>query len=76
MDQDHRFVKRIPSAGVDAKGKPINVKIPAGVDDKIAASIMLKGMTAWYLIKQTYKVKKGETILVHAAAGGVGQILC
>jgi NADPH2:quinone reductase len=52
------------------------VKIPAGVDDKIAASIMLKGMTAWYLIKQTYKVKKGETILVHAAAGGVGQILC
>jgi NADPH2:quinone reductase len=52
------------------------VKIPAGVDDKIAAAIMLKGMTAWYLIKQTYKVKKGETILVHAAAGGVGQILC
>ena len=38
------------------------VKIPAGVDDKIAAAIMLKGMTAWYLIKQTYKVKKGEKI--------------
>ena len=52
------------------------VKIPAGVDDKIAASIMLKGMTAWYLIKRTYKVKKGDTILMHAAAGGVGQILC
>ena len=52
------------------------VKIPAGVDDKIAAAIMLKGMTAWYLIKRTYKVKKGDTILVHAAAGGVGQILC
>jgi NADPH2:quinone reductase len=51
------------------------VKIPAGVDDKIAAAIMLKGMTAWYLIKRTYKVKKGETILMHAAAGGVGQIL-
>jgi NADPH2:quinone reductase len=51
------------------------VKIPAGVDDRIAASIMLKGMTSWYLIKRTYKVKKGETILVHAAAGGVGQIL-
>jgi NADPH:quinone reductase len=52
------------------------VKIPAGVDDKIAAAIMLKGMTAWYLIKRTYKVKKGDTILMHAAAGGVGQILC
>ena len=52
------------------------VKIPTGVDDKIAAAIMLKGMTAWYLIKQTYKVKKGDTILVHAAAGGVGLILC
>ena len=52
------------------------VKIPAGVDDKIAASIMLKGMTAWYLLKRTFKVKKGDTILMHAAAGGVGQILC
>ena len=52
------------------------VKIPAGVDDKIAAAIMLKGMTAWYLVKRTYKVKKGDTVLVHAAAGGVGQILC
>lgn len=52
------------------------VKIPAGVDDKIAAAIMLKGMTAWYLLRRTYKVKKGDTILMHAAAGGVGQILC
>jgi NADPH2:quinone reductase len=52
------------------------VKIPAGIDDKIAAAIMLKGMTAWYLIRRTYKVKKGDTILMHAAAGGVGQILC
>ena len=52
------------------------VKIPAGIDDKVAAAIMLKGMTAWYLIRRTYKVKKGDTILMHAAAGGVGQILC
>ncbi len=51
------------------------VKIPAGVDDRIAASIMLKGMTAWYLCKRTYKVGKGDIVLVHAAAGGVGQIL-
>lgn len=52
------------------------IKIPAGVDDKVAAAIMLKGMTAWYLIRRTYKVRKGDTLLMHAAAGGVGQILC
>jgi NADPH2:quinone reductase len=51
------------------------VKIPAGVDDRLAAAIMLKGMTAWYLVRRTYPVKKGDTVLVHAAAGGVGQIL-
>ena len=52
------------------------VKIPSGIDDQTAAAMMLKGMTAWYLCRRTYRVKKGETILVHAAAGGVGQILC
>jgi NADPH2:quinone reductase len=52
------------------------VKIPQGIDDRTAAAMMLKGMTAWYLCRRTYKVKKGDTIVVHAAAGGVGQILC
>jgi NADPH2:quinone reductase len=52
------------------------VKIPAGVDDKTAAAMMLKGMTTQYLIRTTYRVKKGDTILMHAAAGGVGLILC
>jgi NADPH2:quinone reductase len=52
------------------------VKIPTGIDDQIAAAIMLKGMTAWYLARRTYAIRKGDTILVHAAAGGVGQILC
>ena len=52
------------------------VKIPAGVSDQAAAAMMLKGMTAWYLLRRTYKVKKGDTILVHAAAGGVGLIMC
>jgi len=52
------------------------VKIPAGLDDRTAAAMMLKGLTAQYLIRRTYRVKKGDTILVHAAAGGVGQILC
>jgi NADPH:quinone reductase len=52
------------------------VKIPAGIDDRVAAAIMLKGMTAEYLLRRTYRVKRGDKILVHAAAGGVGQILC
>lgn len=51
------------------------VKIPAGVEDQTAAAMMLKGMTAQYLIRQIYKVGKGDTILIHAAAGGVGQIV-
>jgi NADPH:quinone reductase and related Zn-dependent oxidoreductases len=51
------------------------VKIPDGISDQQAASMMLKGMTAQYLLRRTYRVQKGETILVHAAAGGVGLIL-
>ena len=52
------------------------VKIPAGISEQTAAAMMLKGMTAQYLLRRTYKVQRGDTILVHAAAGGVGQILC
>ena len=52
------------------------VKLPAGISDEVAAAAMLKGLTAWYLLRETYKVQKGETILVHSAAGGVGLILC
>ena len=52
------------------------LKIPAGITDEQAASMMLKGMTAQYLLRQTYRVKKGDTILIHAAAGGVGLIVC
>ena len=48
------------------------VKLPDGVSDQQAAAIMLKGLTAHYLLRQTYRVKPGETILFHAAAGGVG----
>lgn len=51
------------------------VKLSDKVDDKTAAAMMLKGLTAQYLIRQTFKVGKGHTVLVHAAAGGVGQIL-
>jgi NADPH2:quinone reductase len=63
-------------AGVLLRRADQVVKVPAGVDDKTAAAMMLKGLTAQYLIRRTYRVKKGDTILVHAAAGGVGQILC
>jgi NADPH2:quinone reductase len=52
------------------------VKLPAGIDDRTAAAMMLKGLTAQYLVRRTYRVKKGDTILMHAAAGGVGLILC
>jgi NADPH2:quinone reductase len=51
------------------------LKLPDGIDDKTAAAMMLKGLTAQYLIRQTYRVKAGDTILLHAAAGGVGLIL-
>ncbi|MEA2751010.1 MAG: NADPH:quinone reductase, partial [Myxococcales bacterium] len=46
------------------------------IDDVTAAASMLKGMTAQYLVRRTHAIQKGETILVHAAAGGVGLILC
>jgi NADPH:quinone reductase len=52
------------------------VRIPDGVDDETAAAIMLKGMTAQYLLRRTYKVGPETTLLFHAAAGGVGMIAC
>ncbi|MDH3320044.1 MAG: quinone oxidoreductase [Betaproteobacteria bacterium] len=52
------------------------VKIPEGISDEQAASIMLKGMTVHYLIHSTYAVKAGDTVLWHAAAGGVGLLAC
>ncbi len=52
------------------------IKVPDGIDDKTVAAMMLKGLTAQYLLRRTYRVQPGDTILVHAAAGGMGQILC
>ena len=52
------------------------VQIPAGIKSEQAAAMMLKGMTVQYLIKRTYKVKSGDTVVFHAAAGGVGLIAC
>ena len=63
-----------PGAYVEKRVLPADrlVPLPDGIDDKVAASIMLQGMTTEYLLERTYKVKKGDTILFHAAAGGVG----
>ena len=52
------------------------VKVPANISHQQAAGMMLKGLTAQYLVRRTYKVQKGDTVLMHAAAGGVGLILC
>ena len=52
------------------------VKLPDDIDDRVAAAMMLKGMTAHYLLRRTFKVEPGTTLLLHAAAGGVGLIAC
>jgi len=52
------------------------VKIPEGIDLTLAATLMTKGLTVFYLLHKTYPVSSGETVLFHAAAGGVGQIFC
>jgi len=52
------------------------VKVPGGVSDKEVAAMMLKGLTVQYLIRRVYRVERGETVLFHAAAGGVGLIAC
>jgi NADPH2:quinone reductase len=67
-----------PGSYAEARVLPaaILVPIPDGVADQTAAAVMLKGMTAQYLIRRTYPVKAGEMVLFHAAAGGVGLIAC
>ena len=65
-------------AYAQARNAPANrvSKIPDDIPDETAAAMMLKGMTVRYLLRQTYKVAPGDTILFHAAAGGVGLIAC
>ena len=52
------------------------LRLPDGVDDALAASVLLKGLTVEMLVRQVHRVQPGQTILVHAAAGGVGRLLC
>src|SRR5919205_2307743 len=73
---DHVAYTGLPGSYCEARLVPADrlVKVPKGISDEQAASMMLKGMTVHYLIFSTYKVKKGETVLWHAGAGGVGLI--
>jgi NADPH2:quinone reductase len=68
------------SAGAYASERLIKadelVRLPDSIDARRGAAMMLKGLTAHYLLRRTYRVKAGDSILVHAAAGGVGMILC
>lgn len=68
----------LPGSYCDERVVPADrmVKVPKGISDEQAASMMLKGMTVHYLIFSTFKVRKGDTVLWHAAAGGVGLIAC
>jgi NADPH2:quinone reductase len=67
-----------PGSYAEARLMPADrlVKLPSGIDDRAAAAMMLKGMTVQYLVRRTYKVQPGDTVLFHAAAGGVGLIAC
>ena len=73
-------VAYVTTPGSYAESRNVDVKhlvaLPADIAYDQAAGMMLKGLTAQYLLRQTYRVQPGDTILVHAAAGGVGQILC
>ncbi len=70
------YVSRPPGAYAGAAVVPADrlVLVPAGVSDEVAAAVMLKGMTVWMLVRRLHAVKPGETVLFHAAAGGVGLI--
>jgi NADPH:quinone reductase len=72
------YVWSSPGAYASVRNVPAErvVKVPRGVSDEQAAALMLKGLTAQFLIRRTYRVQRGDVILVHAAAGGVGLILC
>jgi NADPH2:quinone reductase len=67
-----------PGAYAEAANVPAGraVKLPDGIPDDVGAAAMLKGLTVFYLLTKTYAVQRGQTILFHAAAGGVGTIAC
>ena len=72
------YVARPPGAYAQERVLPAAqvIKLPDAVSDEQAASVMLQGLTAQYLLRRTYRVKAGDTILIQAAAGGVGLLVC
>jgi len=66
-----------PGAYAQRRNWPVErlVKLPTGITDDVAASLMLKGLTAWYLIRRSYRVQSGDSVLLYAAAGGTGTLL-
>lgn len=68
----------VPGSYCDARNIPAArlVRLPGGIDEQTAAAMMLKGLTVHYLIHWSYAVQPGNTVLIHAAAGGVGLIFC
>ncbi|HSS64073.1 MAG TPA: quinone oxidoreductase [Gammaproteobacteria bacterium] len=80
LSEGDRVAYAAPPIGAYAEARVMParkaVKIPDGIEDRQAAAMMLQGMTSEYLLRRCYPVKKGQTILFHAAAGGVGLIAC
>ncbi len=72
------YMTHFPGAYLESRVVDANrvVKLPADITDEVGAAIMLKGLTAQYLLRGSYQVRPGETVLIHAAAGGVGLIMC
>nr|VFK44066.1 MAG: NADPH2:quinone reductase [Candidatus Kentron sp. SD]VFK49448.1 MAG: NADPH2:quinone reductase [Candidatus Kentron sp. SD]VFK79167.1 MAG: NADPH2:quinone reductase [Candidatus Kentron sp. SD] len=79
IDVGDRVAYATPPVGAYSEARLIDadrvVRIPDEIDDKIAAALLLKGMTAQYLLRRTYRVRPGDAILIHAAAGGVGLLV-
>ncbi|MSR00619.1 MAG: quinone oxidoreductase [Gammaproteobacteria bacterium] len=72
------YVHTVPGSYCQLRNVPSSrlVKIPKSISDSQAAALMLKGLTAQFLLRRTYRVKRGDWVLIHAAVGGVGLILC
>jgi NADPH:quinone reductase len=71
------YTSTVPGSYAQARNMPADrvVRLPDAISDEQGAAMMLKGLTAQYLLRRTYRVKRGDPVLVHAAAGGVGLIL-
>jgi NADPH2:quinone reductase len=70
------YIYPVPGAYCEQRVLPAAAlcKVPKGVSDEQAAAVLLKGLTTWYLLRQTHRVQRGETVVIQAASGGVGLI--